>query len=57
MIGPWCCWAAGEHRADHNLKTGVAQGAGSPLLNLNELGFQAFDLRDAHRLFQLVNFR
>jgi DNA replication protein DnaC len=28
-----------------------------PLLIIDELGFQAFDRRDAHRLFQLVNFR
>jgi DNA replication protein DnaC len=28
-----------------------------PLLIIDELGFQALDRRDAHRLFQLVNFR
>jgi DNA replication protein DnaC len=27
------------------------------LLIIDELGFQALDRRDAHRLFQLVNFR
>ena len=30
---------------------------GCHVLVIDELGFQAFDRRDAHRLFQLVNFR
>src|SRR5260370_19686813 len=47
----------------HRMKDPALQGPrrprylSVPLLIVDELGFQALDRRDAHRLFQLVNFR